>query len=106
MAADQVTLGSRGALWISVPMSFRTSLPPIVTRLSLLWGSNNASQLEIEIKHGGNLLPQGRTIDMPWLSINRFQVQFSELMVLTARISGLEKRTGSHVWAGEGQWFR
>ena len=61
---------------------FQNQSATIVTRLSLLWGSNDASQLEIE--RGGNLLPQGRTIDMPWLSINRFQVQFSELMVLTS----------------------
>ncbi len=60
---------------------WRISLPPIVATFVVLWGSIDGSFLESE--RGGDLLPQGRTTDIPWLGINQFQVRFSEQTVLT-----------------------
>jgi hypothetical protein len=55
---------------------------PIVARFVVIWGSNYASELTSE--RDGNLLPPGRTTDIPWLGIDQFQVHFSEPMVLSS----------------------
>ena len=61
---------------------FQYPTAPIVARFVATWGSNDASDLESE--RDGDLLPPGRTTDIPWLGINQFQVYFSEPMVLSS----------------------
>jgi hypothetical protein len=65
---------------------------PIVSRFVVVWGSNDASDLESE--RGGNLLPQGRKNDIPWLGINQFLVQFSQQLVLTSADIRLQSARG------------